>query len=390
MRKTLGLFWAFLFILSACQSQETALRQPESESPKKRGVTVLFSSNRQLEIEPCGCSLNPAGGIEREFNYFTAVKAEVGHPVIGLASGATFVPEAADFQPKSLGFYQKKAIYAVKGMNALELKALAPSADDFRLGVEYLKQLESKSTFPWVLANVVDKKTKQPVFKPTHSFKVGDDEYLVIGLTGPAQKVFANKNIQVLPAEEVLRGILSEVKTRKFVIVMSNLPRAEWQKMSALTSKIQLILGSTDADSTGAAWEQWTPGTLFANPPHRSQFMARLDLAWVEPITGFYGASFVEAAAFSRRALQMQITEANLILEKKLSKKEKKKWTDRATAASEKLGRLVEVPTALAPGLAEAKSQIHEIGNKYKDPQNPSSELLAQWQAELRELAIKK
>ncbi|HNI27170.1 MAG TPA: hypothetical protein PLJ29_12475, partial [Leptospiraceae bacterium] len=44
---------------------------------------------------------------------------------------------------------------------------------------------------------------------------------------------------------------------------------------------------------SSASWEQWSAGTLFATPPNRTKYYARLDLAWVEPIVGFYNPSFV-------------------------------------------------------------------------------------------------
>lgn len=391
MKQSLVLGIALLFTLIACSHQEVAVRNPESETgPKKRGITVLFASNRQLEIEPCGCSLTPAGGIDREFNFVQSVKAEVGHPVIGFSAGNTFVPEAKDFQAKSLGFYQRKATYAVRGMNALDLKAVAPSANDFRLGVDNLRQLEKLSTFPWVLANVVDRKTKAPIFKESLSFKVGDDEYLVVGLTHEAEKPFANKQVQVLPPAQVLKDVLAQVKTRKFVIVLSNLSRKEWQEMGDVTSKVQLAMGSIEEDSNAVAWEQWSAGTLFVNPPNRGKFVGRLDLAWVEPIVGFYSPTFVEAAAFHKRSIELAQVEAKMMLGKKLSKKDKKLWTEKAAEADERLAHVTEVPTALAPGLAEATGSIVELSAKYQEPKNVSSEVLTSWQTELRSLAVKK
>ncbi len=47
-------------------------------------------------------------------------------------------------------------------LNKMNLHAAAIGNHEFDMGVETMIQLVNKSTFPWLLSNVLDQSTKQP------------------------------------------------------------------------------------------------------------------------------------------------------------------------------------------------------------------------------------
>lgn len=372
-------------LVIACTHQET-VQTSEPSAPLTRELTLLFHARRHLEIEPCGCSLDPLGGMEREWNYTQKVKAEKPS-ILSFAAGPTFVPEAKEFKPKSLGYYKKKAGYVARGLDRLGVQALSVSSNDLKLGLPLLKALEQGSSAKWLSANLVDKKTKKPLFTPSITMREGDDDYLIVGLTAQPETIYQSDEATVIPARQALASVLEEgLRSRKIVVVLSEIPAEEWSAMPELRDRVNLILGAGEDDVTSASWEQWSTKTLFVNPPGRTRSYARLDLRWVEPVIGFYGQSFADSRDMTQKGFEIAITEAELGLERKSSKKEKAKWTERRDRAKAALGGLAQIPTQMRPGLAETNGEVVEL-SKELEGVSEISDLINEWKTEINRVA---
>src|SRR4051812_13161923 len=80
---------AALFLFSGCSSGPRPLASVES-SPSKPRFSLSYVHAHYLELEPCGCSMAPLGGLAREYNVVNQWRRD--GDLIALSGGATFFP----------------------------------------------------------------------------------------------------------------------------------------------------------------------------------------------------------------------------------------------------------------------------------------------------------
>ena len=130
------LFALVLTLLAAC-----ALLPFRSGGPTAH---FLLSGAQHLELEPCGRSIAPLGGVHRLFNYFAK------NPVPSLAylsAGTAFLPLPEDYHADRSKLYELRRDSLIEVWNQLGLTALAPSVADFTLGIDRLQVLQKKAHF---------------------------------------------------------------------------------------------------------------------------------------------------------------------------------------------------------------------------------------------------
>src|SRR5205823_6956181 len=108
-----------LLFLAACSSTSSR-KEASLPATNSKKVSIVMTSSRFLEIEPCGCSIAPLGGVEREWTAMQKAKASAeGGQVLNFTAGTTFVPVEKSFDVKKKDFYVRKAAYLMEAMNAL-------------------------------------------------------------------------------------------------------------------------------------------------------------------------------------------------------------------------------------------------------------------------------
>jgi 2',3'-cyclic-nucleotide 2'-phosphodiesterase (5'-nucleotidase family) len=155
-------FFAGLMLTASCTQN---IKNDASISPGKSQAIIFYTANRYLELEPCGCEINPRGGLEREWTLRQLWQSQLkpgNHWVFG--NGTTFIPE--NYDPKRQALYDVKSKYLVEAYNALETSALGLSPEDFNSGIEKMRSLAAAAKFPFVTSNILDKATHRPVFAP--------------------------------------------------------------------------------------------------------------------------------------------------------------------------------------------------------------------------------
>ena len=101
-------------------------------------LQLVFTNYQHLELEPCGCSLGPSGGLHRQWNFLHLFKEK--SDVLYFVSGTSFVPLEGE------GGKQGNAVLALKSRALLEayqglgVSALAINTPDLMRGQENLKK----------------------------------------------------------------------------------------------------------------------------------------------------------------------------------------------------------------------------------------------------------
>lgn len=269
--------------------------EPLGPPPAETKLALVHQSNRHGVLEPCGCSVNPYGGVEREYNALEKLRSEAGRQVVYLDAGNLFW-KATDEQKGHLGHHVKRAETVVEILSEMSLDAFAPGPKDYALGLETLAALADEADFPFVSTNVVGPSGK-PLFSPYAILKKGPLRIAVLSAT-PRLDVPGAKAQDVGGA---LERWLPEAKAKShFVVLLSQLGTSEEQKLAERFPELRVIVGANDGYSGEKA--TWLAGgkALHVDTHNDGFLMGLVEMELRFPFKGFYSP---EEVAENRRAL---------------------------------------------------------------------------------------
>ena len=228
-------FLIFL-ILSSCVSSTTA---PPSNAT---GFTVIYTSNRQGEIEPCGCQVNQIGGLNR-LQAFLEAQPKGGR--IFVDSGDTFY-SAYPVNPRRMNQETMRAQLIARTYRRLGLDFFTPGERDFAGGIDRLKKLEQESGAVFLSANLFDEKGEL-LFPAYKVIEKGGMKILVIGIAD--EEAFSRvTEVTARPAEPLLKKILDrERRNVDQVLLLSHLGLKRDREVASYLGKA-VIAGSHSLD----------------------------------------------------------------------------------------------------------------------------------------------
>jgi hypothetical protein len=155
---------------------------------------------------------------------------------------------------------------------------------DLMMGLHFLSALSQKAKFPFISANLLDKKTQKQVFKP---FVIKEMAGLKIGIIGLLDDQF-NPTIQERDPDLTILDPLSTSKalTRSLreycdlIVVLSQLGESKDKKLARENPQIDLILGG-GGESKRAVMERVNEIPIFRLEP-RGGYLGRIDYFLVD------------------------------------------------------------------------------------------------------------
>jgi hypothetical protein len=166
-------------------------------------------------------------------------------------SGDLFLPPGSP--PQFPGAKEKKKIELkaslyIKAYNLMRYDALTPGEIDLSLGVEELKKASKPAKFPILLANLLDQRTKRPVFVPYLIKKTGGGKIGLFGLVSdrfslpgpPGEK----ESFQIVDPIETARKFIAELKKNgcQIIIALAHMEDHEQKKLAQTFPAIHFIL----------------------------------------------------------------------------------------------------------------------------------------------------
>lgn len=378
--RLLGLLLCFAFF--GCSSKQTVKSQ-------NTNLTFLYSSNRYLDMEPCGCSLNPLGGIAREWNYLQEVQKTAKHPLYFI-SGTSFVPEETRFERKNKSYYTAKADYLLEAFQAFNVSAIAPSAEDLFLGSSELQALARKHGLAFVSLNLLDKQSKKPLFAPYLEMEHDGMPLLILGLSSkPHPKFPANPAIAIRPPEQALADFFAKNNpSGRLVILLANLDHAEKTRIAQAYPQIHFILGGSNDEVPGSL-DQYSGTTVYLNPQGNGKSVYRVDAEIHLPIEHFYNAEMAQAHKDTREIWAARIREKEAQM-KTASGKARKDLLTEITGMQSFLKRSSTVPTVPGKNTSKYVFARTELGTAYEKGSNPMHALVDRLKDAIREIALEK
>ncbi len=213
-------------------------------------LTLIYSSNTLGELEPCGTcpETGDNGGLARRAHNIKKVRGEAKNLLV-LDGGDALVISFFD-RPSEREKAKKRAEVLLKVYEKMGYGALNIGDTDLALGVEYLKILGKKSKIPFISANLKDKKTQKPVFKPYLLKEIGGLKVGIIGLL--TQSIHPNNQKEMKeyfvedPVKVASEAIKSPLSHCDHIIALAHLTPPEIESLAKEVPHISIIIGGND------------------------------------------------------------------------------------------------------------------------------------------------
>lgn len=148
-----------------------------------KAATILYSNDIMGDVEPCGCRVDPMGGVIRRSGLMARLAKESKGPFLQVDAG-DFLFESKDFPESLENSRQIQAMAIVRAHDRMGLDVLVPGEKDFALGLKDLQDLFAKTKTKVLAANLLQ--DGKPVFPGSAVFeeKLADGKTSRIGVIG--------------------------------------------------------------------------------------------------------------------------------------------------------------------------------------------------------------
>jgi hypothetical protein len=376
--------------LAGCQSadvreaQSLKVATPDA-NPR---FSILYTSARRLDVAPCGCSLNPLGGIDREWKLRQGWAKDMGS-TLSLSAGTTFVP--FEYRRANNAYYIKKADLLIQAFNAMGIEILTPAYEDFIYGQQQIASWRQATRATWTSANLYDRGTHKPIFPIYAEHEFGADRVTVIGVTSCKLDVPGrpDRTVECRPIVASLKNVFNGIGNRSdLTVVMGRMTADEVKTIKQQFPQVNLILNSDDNDFYDETAQVGT-SVLYANPYDRGRAVSRFDFQGTEPIRALYSpAYFLRASA---RADDMRIALAGITakMKGKLSAAERREVLKQQAADKELLDLQNTIANITPDKSMHFESETGMLSSDYSDPTNPMAKLLDQFRKLTHDQAVR-
>ena len=204
-------------------------------------ITVIYSNDVLAELENCGCDDKQLGSLSRKAAVIDSLK-KTDKNILNLDAGNLF------FSKEPLNEIEKsefllKSQYILKAYNQIGLDALNIGEKDLLFGMGEITELEKKSSFAFISANILNKNTGTPVFKPYIIKEVSGKKLGIIGLCGQTDPISSEIMIEdPFKTAEKWVNLISDKCDH--IILLSALGLENDKKVSSQIKGISLIISA--------------------------------------------------------------------------------------------------------------------------------------------------
>ena len=254
--------------LAFSASRTVVAQHDDPGSPRATAPLTLLQINDVYSMVPVA---NGAGGLAR----VATLKQQL------TASGRTpFLVLAGDFLSSSVESTIFKGEQMIASLNAAGLDLATLGNHEFDFGVDLLIQRMREAKWQWVVSNVVDAKTGDPiggaapyVVRTFGSLKVG---FIGLCLTSEGIRSEMLKQIRLVPPLEAAARYLPDLKREgvDIVVAVTHLTFAEDRELAERFPEIDLIIGGHEHFPITVTENR----TLISKAGSDAKFVARIDV----------------------------------------------------------------------------------------------------------------
>jgi len=202
-------------------------------------MSIYFTATSKGNLEPCGCPVNPSGGLPRRAWYIQH-HTPPDHAVV-LLDGGDVVGT-----PTQTGLLQTE--YMFRAMHEMGYTVLGLGPRDFVFGIDFLREAERRYGFTFTSANLADTASNDLIFPPYGVMKVGQSRLFGIPFGGQKIAVISvmgtdmppicpgcNPPLRLLDPFESARRTASAVRPQcDLVVVLAQAEQEELERLLAI------------------------------------------------------------------------------------------------------------------------------------------------------------
>lgn len=217
---------------------------------KEVSLTLIYTSNNLGEVEPClTCpEAGENGGLPRRAHFIKTVKKEAKDLLILDAGDALAIDYFSRTSEREKA--RRRAEFVLKLYETLGYHVLNIGDTDIGLGIEYLTNLQGRVKIPFLSANLKEKKTGKPVFKPylikeVEGVKIGILGLITSNISANIQKELKNYSIEnpIKTATETINHFMASCD---HIIALAHLTPPEIESLAKEVPRISVIIGGND------------------------------------------------------------------------------------------------------------------------------------------------
>ena len=178
------------------------------------GIRLVLTSNVNGETDPCGWKKKPMGGLARKSTIIKDLKSE-GHDVIVADAGNLFFKKDKLSSGVTIDHAKETANIIVDCFNIIGCDVFSPGSHDYAAGFDFMQQLQKKSNFPYISANIFGKNGEK-LYDP---YIIVEKQGKKIGFVG-LSSVFLNEKLTVKDPFKTLKNIINEVDSKTDMIIL--------------------------------------------------------------------------------------------------------------------------------------------------------------------------
>ena len=178
------------------------------------GIRLVLTSNVNGETDPCGWKKKPMGGLARKSTIIKDLKSE-GHDVIVADAGNLFFKKDKLSNGITIDHAKATANIIVDCFNIIGCDVFSPGSHDFAGGFDFMQQLQKKSDFPYISANIFSSSGER-LYDP---YVIIEKQGKKIGFIG-LSSVFLNDQLSVKDPFKILKDLINEVESKTDMIIL--------------------------------------------------------------------------------------------------------------------------------------------------------------------------
>lgn len=214
--------------------------------PAKMQVAIAYTGNGLGELAPCGCANKPMGGLARRAQAWQDRQRQRNHPLL-LDTGASLTVGDEGLRERP-GEAAARGELLLQTMGYMGYAGVHVAAADLALGLEKLRSLAKRHQVPLLSSNLM--RGGAPVFQATLIKQRGPLKIGVFGLS-PQRPAGARwlkaAGLSVADPLATARQTVAQLRAQgcDLVVLLSQLPRAEAERLAQQVAGIDLVLGSS-------------------------------------------------------------------------------------------------------------------------------------------------
>ncbi len=203
-----------------------------------RTAELFFTTELGGYIEPCGCTSEPLGGLQRLATVVAASKVEHGL----VDAGNLLFPNKLDALTREQHLLKSHIMArAYRRMGAIALN-VAPA--DLQAGAEHLLMLQQEGAVPLVSANVRAKAKSGPSVARSFVRTLGGIRFGITGVATPEAVARSSTQFTVIEYASALRNEVSALRKEgaEVVVVLAHVGEAGALELATLLSDVDVIV----------------------------------------------------------------------------------------------------------------------------------------------------